>query len=158
MPKKITGNGRKTSMIGRRACCCKHSINSKRDQGIVKPRPAAALALVRRHRLLRGEIDAEIIIYGRFGIYPSRRRRIVFQMVAKRTTEPFHSATPLRRACSESVKSPIISTSVAPPSFAYSSEPNCRPSRSGAIGALMALETGKLGQPAFQLRTHSRLD
>ncbi len=28
----------------------------------MKPRLAAALALVRRHRLLRGEIDAEIII------------------------------------------------------------------------------------------------
>jgi hypothetical protein len=62
MPKKIAGNGRKTSMIGRRACCCEHLINSKRDQGIVKPRPAAALTLVSRHGLLRGEIDAEIII------------------------------------------------------------------------------------------------
>jgi hypothetical protein len=28
----------------------------------MKPRRAAALDLVRRHRLLRGEIDAEIII------------------------------------------------------------------------------------------------
>ena len=28
----------------------------------MKPRNAAALALVRRHRLLRGKIDAEIII------------------------------------------------------------------------------------------------
>ena len=61
MPKKIARNGRKTSMIGRRACCCEHLINSKRDQGIV-PRPAAALTLVSRHGLLRGEIDAEIII------------------------------------------------------------------------------------------------
>ncbi len=66
MPKKIAGNGRKTSMIGRRACCCEHLINSKKDQGIVKPRPAAALALVRRHRLLRGEIDAEIIFLWSF--------------------------------------------------------------------------------------------
>jgi hypothetical protein len=28
----------------------------------MKPRHAAALALARRHRLLRGEIDAEIIV------------------------------------------------------------------------------------------------
>jgi hypothetical protein len=121
MPKKIAGNGRKTSMIGRRACCCEHLINSKKDQGIVKPRPAAALALVRRHRLLRGEIDAEIIFLWSFRYLSFTASPHCFSNGSQANNgSPFTPPHHYDAHASESVKSPIISTSVAPPSFAHS--------------------------------------
>ncbi len=58
----------------------------------------AALALVGRYRLMRAEMDAELIIL-MVGLCPFRYSGMVFQMVANRTRQLFRAVAPLLRVC-----------------------------------------------------------